>query len=333
VKFSFKTRTAALVACLMTSGAALAHGVTYDKRPEGVRLIQTLEKEHGVDPARARAILSDAAYQQSVIDKMSRPAEKRLTWSDYRPIFVQPDRAEDGAAFVRKHRALFERAEAEYGVPAHIISAIVGVETRYGAFIGKDRVLDALATLGFDYPPRAKFFYGQLGDFIRLSAEEDIDPNTAVGSYAGAMGLPQFIPSSYLAYAVDFNDNGKRDLWNEPADIIGSVANYFAEHGWRRDEPVADKALDQAIESALERSRRETRYRYADLAAQDIRVSAAPAADFPVGLVELETTEGPEFWVGYHNFFVITDYNHSRMYAMAVFQLGELIRQNLAEEG
>ena len=306
--------------------------LSYDQRAEGKQLIQKLSQEQGLDPEWVRSVLADARHQPKIIAAMQRPAEKVLPWHKYRQIFLKPGRIEGGVAFIQKHAALFKQVEKYYGVPPSIIAAIVGVETRFGQHIGNDRVLDALATLGFDYPPRAEFFYSELGHFLRLCKTEDLDARSVVGSYAGAMGMPQFISSSYQAYAVDFNQNGKRDLWNEPADIIGSVANYFSAHGWQPGGAVTARAVSSVTPPAeIERSRRETRYDYSDLAAAGIELKSAPEGSTKVGLLELEGPENPEFWVGYKNFFVITSYNHSPLYAMAVYQLSQEIEAGLAK--
>src|SRR5699024_1476283 len=195
--------------------------------------------EAGVDSARARALLADAVYQPQIVEAMRSPAEFTMTWKKYRRIFLGAKRVRAGAKFIREHQAIFDRVQQRYGVPAHIIAAILGVETRYGHVLGDNRVLDALATLAFDYPPRADFFASELRHFIRLCVEEQLDCRHETGSYAGAMGWPQFMPSSYRAYAVDFNHNGRRDLWNEPADIIASIANYLSENGWHAGKRVA----------------------------------------------------------------------------------------------
>lgn len=314
------------IVCLAAGGAA-AH-TEYSERPEARAIIERLERDHGFDPERIRSLLAEAERQPRILEAMRRPAEKVLPWHRYRRIFLGDRRIADGGAFMREHRALLERAEKEYGVSAEIIAAIIGVETLYGANVGNNRVLDALATLGFDYPERSRFFLGELEQFFVLCHDEGIDCAKAKGSYAGAMGWPQFIASSYRAYAVDFDGDGKRDLWDSPADIIGSVANYLAKHGWRAGEPVA-LPLDGGDPGDLERSRRETRYRYRDLVAAGLTAeSTLLSPDTEVGLVELEGENGPEFWAGLNNFFVITSYNHSRLYAMAVYQLSRAIEDD-----
>lgn len=310
-----------------------AKAAGYAERPEAQALIEHLQAEYGLKPGWVRAQLAAARFQPDIVAAMRRPAERVLEWHEYREIFIQPARIAGGIAFVQENRALFERAEERFGVPPAIIAAIIGVETRYGEVLGNDRVLDALATLGFDYPERADFFRAELGHFLVLAREEDIDVRSAIGSYAGAMGLPQFIPSSYRAYAVDFDDDGQRDLWHSRADVIGSVANYLAVHGWQAGAPVAELAATDGAPQGLEPSNRKTRYAYRELVANGVRtVGAAPPPDTRVGLVKLMAADGPEYWVGFNNFFVITSYNHSRLYAMAVHQLAAAIAAGLKSE-
>ncbi|MDA3920654.1 MAG: lytic murein transglycosylase B [Salinisphaera sp.] len=299
----------------------------YQDSAAGKALIKALQKEHGVAPATSRALLADAKYRPDIIAKMRRPAEKTLTWAGYRPIFVQPKRARQGAAYIEAHRSLFASAQAKYGVPAWIIAAILGVETRYGAFIGRDRVLDALSTLAFDYPERSPFFTRELETFISLCVGEQLDCRKDIGSYAGAMGVPQFMPSSYAAYAVDGNHDGRRDLWHEPADIIDSVANYLARHGWQRGAPVAYPAeipsLSRLDGIALNTGR--TAYSWQELANDGVKVAQPPPTQTRVGLLSFEGAHGTEYWLAENNFFVIMRYNTSPLYAMAVYQLGREI--------
>lgn len=304
----------------------------YPERDQGKQMIHNLQ-EQGLDASWVRAVLKDARHQPKIIAAMQRPAEKVLPWYKYRQIFLKPGRVKGGIEFIKEHALIFRQVERYYGVPPAIIAAILGVETRFGQHTGNDRVLDALATLGFDYPPRAKFFYSELGKFLLLCQSEGLDARKVKGSYAGAMGMPQFIASSYGAYAVDFNHNGKRDLWNEPEDIIASVANYFSKHGWRPGEAIAAPARVGALpQEALDLSERKTRYVYADFTRAGIRAEPAPQQDFPVGLLKFRDVHGPEYWAGYNNFFVITSYNHSPLYAMAVYQLSQAIAAGMGEQ-
>ncbi|MGD2020511.1 MAG: lytic murein transglycosylase B [Thiohalocapsa sp.] len=285
------------------------------------------------------ALMADARYQQDIIDAMNRPYEAK-PWREYRQLFVTPERIGGGAAFLREHADLLHQVEAAYGVPPEIVTAIVGIETNYGGTLGSHRVLDALSTLGFAYPRRADFFRKELGEFLRLAREEQVDPRTAKGSYAGAVGMPQFIPSSYRAYAVDFNGDGRRDLWDSPADVLGSVGNYLAQHGWRRDAPVAAPALLTAGRPAgipiAEKRPVRPEQTLAQLAAagvvpDDATGADQPAADSRATLLALDG-EDTEYWLGFDNFYAITRYNHSNLYAMAAFQLSREIAARAAEE-
>lgn len=299
----------------------------YQDSAAGKALIQKLHNDDQVAPGTSRALLADAQYRPDIIAKMRKPAEDTMTWADYRPIFVQSKRARQGAAYIEDHRALFDAAQKQYGVPAWMIAAIIGVETRYGHFIGKDRVLDALSTLAFDYPERSSFFTRELEKFISLCVGEKLDCKRDVGSYAGAMGLPQFMPSSYAAYAVDGNNDGKRDLWDQPADIIYSVANYLARHGWQRDAPVTQQASVANTHSleALDTDTRKTAYSWNRLAEHGVEVANPPPSQTRVALLTFDGAQGTEYWVAENNFFVITHYNTSPLYALAVYQLGREI--------
>jgi membrane-bound lytic murein transglycosylase B len=286
------------------------------------------------------ALMAEAQYRQDIIDAMNRPYEAK-PWRDYRRLFLTPERIDGGVAFLKAHAALLRKAEAAYGVPPEIITAIIGIETNYGGTLGDHRVLDALSTLGFTHPRRADFFRKELGEFLRLTREEQIDPTAARGSYAGAVGLPQFIPSSYRAYAVDFDGDSRRDLWNSHADVVGSVGNYLAQHGWRRGAPVAARGLLASGRPAgipiAEKRPAQPQTTLARLAAAGVTASPddlaeAPAGDDLAALLLLDG-EGPEYWLGFQNFYAITRYNHSNLYAMAVFQLSQAIAARSASGG
>lgn len=285
----------------------------------------------GVDSDWLTSTLRRAEYRPELLEAMSGAAERRLRWDEYRDIFIKPERIADGAAFIAAHRDAFTRAEAEYGVAPEIIAAIIGVETFYGRYTGKHRVLDSLATLAFHHPQRGEFFRGELAAFLEITHEQSADPVTLKGSYAGAMGFPQFIPTSYRAYAVDFDDDGKRDLWHNPVDAIGSVANYFARHGWVAEAPIySDAEGPAAPPSGIEFNR--TRKPYASvssLAAQGIEPATGERLDdeTPVIPLALDFADGEtRYKLGHNNFYVITRYNHSHLYAMAVTTLAERIR-------
>lgn len=282
-------------------------------------------EKHALDPAEIEQWLSRARYQQSIIDAISRPAEAK-PWRDYRPIFMNDRRIQDGRAFLREHWALLSRIEADTGVPAEMVVAIMGVETSYGRITGSHRVLDALYTLGLFYPPRATFFRSELATVMKLAKEESVDLDTAKGSYAGAMGWGQFMPSSYRAYAVDGDGDGRRDLWSSLPDITASIANYFVAHGWERGRPVVVPAKFDAAEEFAP-GNLEATHRLADLADLGYRPKHAVGADLPATVLNLEGAEGREHWIAFKNFYVISRYNRSQLYSLAVFQLAGEIAQ------
>jgi membrane-bound lytic murein transglycosylase B len=283
--------------------------------------------------------MGQARYRQEIIDAMNRPYEAK-PWRDYRALFITPERIDGGAAFRRAQDRILRRVEAAYGVPPEIVTAIIGVETNYGRNLGSHRVLDALSTLGFAYPRRAAFFRGELEEFLLLSRDEQVEPLSARGSYAGAVGKPQFIPSSYRAYAVDFDDDGRRDLWESDADVAGSVGNYLAQHGWRRGQPIALPALLQEGRPGGVAVAGKRPLRPETTLDQLLRAGVAAATDDggqPGGqlratLIELDG-DGPEYWLGFENFYAITRYNHSNLYAMAVFQLSREIARRTVDQG
>ncbi|MCG3169376.1 MAG: Membrane-bound lytic murein transglycosylase B [Pseudomonadales bacterium] len=285
-------------------------------------------ERHGFTAAELRGWLAAAERKDSILEAISRPAEKRLSWGEYRKVFITPARIDGGIAFWRANAADLERAAATFGVAPEVVVAIIGVETRYGGNMGSYRVIDALATLAFDYPPRGEFFAGELEQFLVMAREQGFDPLSLLGSYAGAMGMGQFIPSSFRAYAVDFDGDRRADIWNSRADAIGSVANYFSRHGWRHGEPVVVAArvtgriANERMNPGLE----------PNVATSELATLGVTAADGALDGVErvlplmLETEAGTEYWLGLHNFYVITRYNRSTLYAMAVHQLSQAIR-------
>ncbi|MDN3520577.1 lytic murein transglycosylase B [Halomonas ramblicola] len=299
------------------------------QRHAGARALVSELAEAGIDRAWLEAALREARLRPAVLEAMSGAAERRLRWDEYRDIFLDAERIHAGVAFLETHRDAFRRAEAEYGVPEEIVAAILGVETRYGRITGDHRVIDSLATLAFHHPSRGDFFRGELGAFLEIAHEQEVAPGEPQGSYAGAMGYPQFIPTSYRAYAVDFDDDGLRDLWTNPVDAIGSVANYFAEHGWRPDEPLYHDAEGPGAppdDIVFNRAARPPGVAAGALRAAGITVPEALADDHRLLPVALE--DGADRWryvLGEYNFYVITRYNHSHLYAMAVTELAEAI--------
>jgi membrane-bound lytic murein transglycosylase B len=320
-------RNSARCALLLLSAGiatACAHAVP-DPKQEFAAFAAEMAREHDFDAARVEDLLAHSERRQDIIDALNRPAES-LPWYKYRPIFLQASRIADGVAFWNRHEALIEAVAEDYGVAPEIMVAVLGVETRYGTHTGRYRVIDALRTQAFDYPPRARFGRSELEAFLLLTREEGFDPLEPVGSYAGAMGMPQFISSSYRAYAVDYNGNGRRDLFVELPDVVGSIANYFARHGWEPGQPVAARAsVSGNAWKALLDSDLKPGTTVGALRAAGVRIQADYPDARPARLLQLETESGPEYWVTLNNFYVITRYNHSPLYAMAVYQLGQAI--------
>ena len=297
------------------------------QRDDVQSFIGGLVDKHDFDRAELNQLFAEIKLDAKIIDRMNRPYEAK-PWHQYRPIFVTKTRIKEGVSFFQEHQAILKQAEAKYGVPAEIITAIIGVETRYGRHKGGFRVLDSLATLGFDYPRRSKFFLKELEEFLLLSREEGFDPSEIVGSYAGAMGKPQFIASSYRHYAVDFNGDGVRDLLNSTDDAIGSVANYLKRHGWQRDQAVAVPTNSLADSPRKTGRLKKPSIPLSQWRAQGYQTEAELADELPAILISLENKRDSEQWLGLQNFYAITRYNHSELYAMAVFQLSqEIIKQ------
>ncbi len=301
----------------------------FASRPEALEFAREFAGESDFDEGELLSLLGRAEYRQSVIDAISRPAERQLVWAEYQDIFLTEERTSSGVRFMTEHREALDEAYRVYGVPPEIVTAIIGVETMYGRISGSYRVLDALATLTFDYPPRAEFFRGQLKQFIHLVEQEGGEITGYLGSYAGAMGLGQFIPSSYLNYAVDFDGDGLRDIWSNPTDAIGSVANYLSEHGWRRDDGIALRIAAGGLPPEVFSEALEPNKSLAELEAMGMEEPPGNLdRDQQVTPLRFVGKQGNEFWLGLQNFYVITRYNHSKLYAMAVYQLSEDLRQH-----
>ncbi|MGJ4730875.1 lytic murein transglycosylase B [Luteimonas sp. SDU101] len=282
---------------------------------------------YGVDRAQIRDVLAQAEVRQSIIDAMNRPAEAVRQWHEYRPIFLNQARIDGGIAFYNRHRAALDRVAADTGVPAEIIVAIIGVETSYGRVTGNFRVVDALYTLAFDYPKRAPFFAGELAQLFALKKDEpQLDLLALKGSYAGAMGLGQFMPSSYRLWAKDGDGDGRRDLLTHLPDVFASIANYFVVHGWERDAPVVARAMRGEVAQDFTPDNWDPVYPLSALAARGYRPQPGEPVAEGATLLTLQGDAGPEYWLAYRNFYVITRYNRSPMYSLSVYQLAQAIR-------
>lgn len=293
--------------------------------------IDRMARKHGFERDYLKGLFSVAKRKQWTLNYLGKePAPKAGgvpkpgAWTQYRSQFLTDKHIEGGADFWNRHTQALQRASELYGVPPEYIIGIMGVETIYGQNVGKHRVLDALTTLAFDYPRRADFFADELEKFLVMTRFEGVDPVKPLGSYAGAMGLGQFMPSSYLNWAVDFNSDGQKDLW-QPEDVIGSIANYFAEHGWRAGEAVVMPTSlknQQNLATGLE-----VQYSKTELDQQGVHVAQPLPEGVSLRLLRLRAKEGDEYWLGLPNFYVITRYNHSTHYAMAVHQLAQAVKQ------
>jgi membrane-bound lytic murein transglycosylase B len=285
------------------------------------------------DGLRRRAVLKvllQARAQPQIIDKISRPAERVLEWWQYRQIFLTDRRIDEGVDFWRAHRDSLERVSAERGVPPQYIVAILGAETYYGRITGSYRVLDALSTLAFDYPPRGRFFRHELERFLVLTHREKLDPLTLKGSYAGAMGPLQFMPSTYLRYAIDGDDDGTRDLFSDWDDIFASMAQYLHDCGWQQGGPVvADVRIDPGATFHIDPENLALDETIDGLNEQGVRVESGAPGDTPVVLLLAQQQDGPTYRVGFNNFHALTRYNHSALYALAVNELAQAIALRL----
>mgnify|MGYP001398370404 FL=1 len=289
---------------------------------------EEMEERHNFDEFELRKLFSQVYRDQSILDFISKPAEKRLAWREYRGIFLDDARIKNGIKFWKENENVIGEVSDRSGVPEEIITAIIGVETRYGKVMGDHRVVSALSTLAFDYPPRSRFFRKELEAFLLLTREEGKSPVELKGSYAGAMGYGQFMPSSYRAYAVDSDRDGKRDIWNSRADAIGSVANYLSAHNWEKDAGVATRVeLDSEFRELPENLFSDMRPNLtgSQLLKMGFKVPSTHL-EKTVALIRLRSDAESEYWLGEWNFYVITRYNRSPMYAMAVLQLAQALR-------
>ncbi len=289
--------------------------------------VEYTARSYGIDPGYVRGVLAQAQFQQRIVDIMSRPAEAVRPWKDYRPIFLNDARIDGGVAFYLENRTALDRIAAATGVPAEYIVAIIGVETQFGRNMGSYRVLDALYTLAFFYPKRAPFFAGELAQLFALQkAEPQLDILQLKGSYAGAMGMGQFMPSSYRLWAKDGDGDGRRDLLTHKPDVFASIANYFVVHGWQRGQPVVARAEKDPNLPEWTPATVEPLHTLAALEDRGYRVLRGEPRRDGATVINFEGAAGREHWLGYGNFYVITRYNRSPMYALAVHQLAQAIR-------
>ncbi|MCP4047607.1 MAG: lytic murein transglycosylase B [Gammaproteobacteria bacterium] len=291
--------------------------------------------EYGLQESEVRALLEQAEYKQSIVDAISRPAEGK-PWHEYRKIFLTDKRISQGIEFWKENRELISAVSKQFGVDEEVIVSIIGVETSYGRNTGGYRTVDALVTLGFYYPQnlssdRSPFFSSELLHYMRLASEEGLPADEITGSYAGAMGMGQFMPSSYREYAVDFDSDGKRDLWRSTADVVGSVANYLHRHGWQPGKPVTRRARassDAAFDKISTRGLKPT-LTVAEWQEKGFTSSSELSPAIPAAVLKLVEKDRNSYWLTFKNFYVITRYNRSPRYAMAVHQLSQEIKKGM----
>jgi membrane-bound lytic murein transglycosylase B len=307
------------------------HAKNLSDEVEVQTFIDEMVKQHNFKKAELNSLFAQVEIKQKILDAINRPAEKSKPWYEYRQIFLTEKRINEGVKFWLENNDILEYAENIYGIPPEIIVAIIGIETFYGRLQGKYRVMDALSTLAFKYPKRSKFFRNELKQFLIMSQDQNFDPLTKTGSYAGAMGMGQFIPSSFQHYAIDFNGDGEKNIWTENSDAIGSVANYFKQHGWKKGQPVTDKfQLNQ--KNTINMDDRCTRsckpkLTLAQFRQKGLQGKASVNEQTAASLLILKQKDSNEYWLGYNNFYVISRYNHSTLYSMSVFQLAQEIKQ------
>lgn len=320
---------ALLLSMLLAGGLSSARADYFVERPEVRQFIETMVDRHGFDAAALNQLFAQARPCLSAARIMTDQVVQPLPWPRYRSHFVNGWNIRHGVHFWQQHAAVLARARQVYGVPEEVIVAIIGVETRYGKTRPRFPEFDTLATLAFDYPRRAEFFRAELEQYLLLMREERRDPRSAKGSFAGAMGIPQFMPSSYRSYAVDFNRDGRRDLWGSTADAIGSVANYLRAYGWQAGQPVAVRARLKEAEqdvSAYVSTTLKPEWNVEELQSLGLAPAERLSASAQAALLAVEGEGGREYWLGFDNFYAITRYNRSLHYALAVYQLSREIR-------
>ncbi len=300
------------------------------KRDDVKEFIAHMADTSSFNKKQLRKLLKAAQSQPAILEAMDRPAERAKQWFEYRPIFLTDRRVREGTDFWIAHRQALDQASVRSGVAPEYLAAILGVETYYGRLTGSYRVLDALTTLAFDYPARSKFFRDELEQFLLLTREAHLDPLKIKGSYAGAMGAPQFMPSNYRRFAVDADANGHVDLWTNWPDVCASVGNYLKEHGWNAGEPVLDEAnVDPDKGAELDGRKLALAETVGSLKLKGVNFDTPLSSDAPALLIAVDEPDGVHWRVGYNNFYVITRYNHSALYAMAVYELAAAVKQQI----
>jgi membrane-bound lytic murein transglycosylase B len=322
-------KAALLAAALFAASVGPAAAID-THRADVKDFIAQMSDQFHFNKRQLRKLLASAQSQPAILEAMERPAEKAKPWYEYRPIFLNDRRIREGTEFWIAHRQELDRASLSSGVAPEYIAAILGVETYYGRLTGNYRVLDALATLAFDYPQRAKFFRDELEQYLLLTRDFKMDASAIKGSYAGAMGAPQFMPSNYRRYAVDANADGRIDLWGSWSDVCSSVGNYLKEHGWNAGEPVLSEASIEADKtSELDGRKLALDETVSSLKSKGVNFDELMPPDAPAILIAADETDGVHWRVGYNNFYVITRYNHSALYAMAVYELAAAVKQQI----
>ena len=288
----------------------------YSKTTQALSFIEEMVTKHGFEESYLIEIFQSAEKKEKIINSMNRPAEKKFSWAQYKARLISPTRVNNGADFLQRFLPEFEKAEEKFGVPKEIIAAIIGIESSYGSITGRERVIDSLSTLAFDYPRRSNFFTKQLEHFLLLAREEKLDPFSMKGSYAGAMGYGQFIPSSYRSYAIDFDNDGIRNIVTNPVDAIGSVANYLSKHGWEKNELIVEALERNDVTSDFKTS--------LTLKDKDALELVSKTNLFDKKYLQINFDDS-EFWLGHKNLYVLSRYNRSSFYVMAVFLLSQEI--------
>jgi membrane-bound lytic murein transglycosylase B len=326
-----KLRSTPIIAAALA--VALPASALDANRPELKSFVAQMNAEYGLDEVWLTKLLGQAVLQPKIVEAISRPAERVRPWHEYRDIFITDERIDAGVDYWHAHAADLQQAAQRFDVDPDVIVAILGVETFYGRSTGRYRVLDSLTTLAFDYPPRSAFFRSELQEFVLLAREGSLDPLTVLGSYAGAMGLPQFISSSYRRFSIDSDGDGRRDLWTDNADVLASVANYFRSHGWVRGEAtIVPARVTKPEATKLVSDHAELVHSIAELKAAGVEFDSPLPGERRAMLLALEGRDGTEYWVGFRNFYTITRYNRSPLYALAVHQLGAAIAERVTTD-